>query len=131
MPPLVGEGGGLVCESVGWADLLSNHFDRKQSSEAVDQPLTCHPSPSLITFAFRSSEAKRLLLDLDHMVALTQWVCFLIFFKRTDVLAPVLASVLFRQHLRLVSFLASRIMANVALIPKGPQSLFSITDRVY
>ena len=41
------EGGGLVCESVGKADLLSEHFNSKQSREAVDLPLTCHPSPSL------------------------------------------------------------------------------------
>ena len=40
MPPLVREGGGLVCESVGKADLLSDHFDSKQSREAVDLPLT-------------------------------------------------------------------------------------------
>ena len=65
MSPLVREGGGLVCESVGKADLLSDHFDSKQSWEAVDLPLTCHPSPSLTTFAFRSSEVRRLLLDLD------------------------------------------------------------------
>ena len=44
MPPLVSEGGGLVCESIGKADLLSDHFDSKQSREAVDRPLTCHPS---------------------------------------------------------------------------------------
>ena len=48
MPPLVSEGGGLVCESVGKADLLSDHFDSKQSREAVDLLLTCHPSPSNI-----------------------------------------------------------------------------------
>ena len=47
------------------ADLLSDHFERKQSREAVDLLLTCHPSPSLTTFAFRSSEVRRLLLDLD------------------------------------------------------------------
>ena len=56
LPPLISEGGGLVCESVGKADLLSDHFDSKQSREAIDLPLTCHPSPSLTTFAFRSSE---------------------------------------------------------------------------
>ena len=39
-PPLVNGGGGLVCESVGKADLLSDHFDSKQSREAVDLPLT-------------------------------------------------------------------------------------------
>ena len=66
LPPLVNEGGGLVCESVGKADLLSDHFDSKQSREAVDLPLTCHPSPSLTTFDFRSREVRHLLLDLDH-----------------------------------------------------------------
>ena len=50
LPPLVSEGGGLVCKSVRKADLLSDHFDSKQSREAVDLPLICHPSPSFITF---------------------------------------------------------------------------------
>ena len=36
LPPLVNEGGGLVCKSVGTAGLLSDHFDSKQSREAVD-----------------------------------------------------------------------------------------------
>ena len=35
LPPLVSEGGGLVCESVGKADLLSDHFDSKQSRDAT------------------------------------------------------------------------------------------------
>ena len=65
MPPLISEGGGLVCESVGKADLLSDHFDSKQSRDAVDLPLTCHPSPSFTTIAFRSSEVMRLFLALD------------------------------------------------------------------
>ena len=59
----------------GKADLLSDHFDSKQSREAVDLPLTCHPSPSLKTFAVRSNELRRLLLDWTIMVALTHWVC--------------------------------------------------------
>ena len=67
MPPLVGEGGGLECESVSKADLLSDHFRSKQYRESVDLPLTCHPSPSLVTFAFRSSEVRGLLLDLDPL----------------------------------------------------------------
>ena len=36
LPPLISKGGGLMCESVGKADLLSEHFHRKQSREAVD-----------------------------------------------------------------------------------------------
>ena len=51
LPPLISEVGGLVCESVGKADLLSDHFDSKQFREAVDLPLTFHPSPSFTTFA--------------------------------------------------------------------------------
>ena len=39
-----------MCESVGKADLLWDHFDSKQSREVVDLPLTCHPSPRLTTF---------------------------------------------------------------------------------
>ena len=46
---LVGGGVGLMCESVSKADLLSDHFDSKQSRESVDMPLTFHPSPSHIT----------------------------------------------------------------------------------
>ena len=36
LPTLVSEDGGLVCESVRKADLLSDHFDSKLSMEAVD-----------------------------------------------------------------------------------------------
>ena len=58
LPPLVSEGDGLMCESVGKTDLLSDHFDSKQSREAVDLPLNCHPFPSLTTFAFWSRKVR-------------------------------------------------------------------------
>ena len=91
LPPLVSESGGLVCESVAKADLLSDHFDSKQSREADDQPLTCHPSPSLTTFAFRSSEMMRLLLDLCPYGGTDPLGMFPFFLKKTaDVMAPVL-----------------------------------------
>ena len=54
-----------MCLLVGKVDLLSDHFDSKQSRDSGDLPLTCHPSPSLTTFALRSSEVRRLLLDLE------------------------------------------------------------------
>ena len=95
-----------ACESVCKADLLSDHFDSKQSREAVDLPLTCHPSPSLTTFVFRSSEVRRLLLDLDHYGGTDPLGMFPLFVKRTaDVMAPCL-SVVFRWLVRLGSFLA-------------------------
>ena len=117
-----GEGGGLVCESVGKADLLSDHFDSNQSREAVDLPLTCHKSPSFTTFAFRSSEVRRLLLDLDPYGGTDPLGMFPLFLKRTaDVMAPSL-SVVFRLLVRLGSFPASWRQANVTTIPKGPPS---------
>ena len=78
-----------MCESVGKADLLSDHFDSKQSREAVYLPLTCHPSPSLTTFGFMSREAMRLLLDLDPYGGTDPLGMLPLFLKRTaDVLAP-------------------------------------------
>ena len=91
LPPLISEGGGLVCESVDKADLLSDHFDSNQSKQAVDLPLTCHQSPSLTTFLFRSSEVRRFLLDLDPYGGTDPFSMFPLFLKRTaDVMAPVL-----------------------------------------
>ena len=88
MHQLISQGGGLVCESVGKADLLSDHFDSKQSREGVDLPLTSHPSNSLNTFAFRSSEVRHLLLDLDPYGGTDPLRMFLLFHKITaDVMA--------------------------------------------
>ena len=84
LSPLVGGGGGLVWESVGKDYLLSDHFDSKQSRESVDLQLTCHPSPRLTTFAFRSSEFRLLTL----MLALTLWVCFLFFLTELPLFWP-------------------------------------------
>ena len=70
MPLLVNEGGGLVCESVGKADLLSGHFDSKQSREVVDLLLICLLSPSFTTFGFRSREVRRLYSTWTLRVAL-------------------------------------------------------------
>ena len=45
--------------------MLSAHFNGQQSRVPVDLPSTCHPSPSLTTFAFRSRELIRLLLNFE------------------------------------------------------------------
>ena len=123
LPPHISEGGRLVCESVGKADLLSDHFDSKQSREAVDLPLTCHPSPNLTTFASRSSEARHLLLDLDPYGGTDPFGMFALFLKRTaDVMSSCRLSVVFRRLVRLGSFPACWRQANVTPIPKGPPS---------
>ena len=118
------------CESVGKADLLSDHFDSKQSMEAVALPLTCHPSPSLTTFSFRSGELRRLLLDLDPYGGTDPLGMFPLFLKRTaDVMAPHL-SVVFWRLFCLGSFLACWRQANVITILKSPHTfLLPITDQ--
>ena len=114
LPPVVGGDGGLVCESVGKADLHSDYFDGKQSRECVDLLLTCHPSPSLTSFAFRSSEVRRLLLDLDPYGGSDPLCMFPLFLKRTaDVLAPRL-NVVFR---RLFDWVVSRLAGDRPMSP--------------
>ena len=118
LPPMANEGGGLVCESVGKADLLSDHFDIKQSREAVDLQLTCHPSPGLTTFAFRSREVRHLLFDFDPYGGTDPLGMFPYFLKRTaDVMAPRLSAV-FWLLVRLGSFPPCWRHANVTQIPK-------------
>jgi len=65
LPPLLDVGGFLVCSSEGKANLLNGHFDSKQCRLDLPLPPTCHPEVKLSTFAFRSGELCRLLLDLD------------------------------------------------------------------
>ena len=104
LPPLVGGGCGLVCETVGKADLRSDYFDGTQSRESVDLPLTCQPYPSITSLAFRSNEARRLLLDLDPYLGFDLLGMLPLYLKRTaDVLAPHV-SVVFRRLVRLGSF---------------------------
>ena len=74
-----------------------------QSISQSDQTIS-HPSASLTTFAFRSREVKRLLLDLDSYGGTEPLRMFPLFLKKTaGVLAPLLA-VVFRRLLPVGSF---------------------------
>ena len=65
---------------------------------------TCYPFPSFITFALRSTEVRRLLLDLDIYGGTDPLGMFPFFLKRTaDVMAPR-RSVVFRRRVRLARF---------------------------
>ena len=143
LPPLVSDCGGLVCESAGKADLLSDHFDSKQSRESVDLPLTCHQSSSLTTttFAFKSREVRLFLLDLDTYGGTDPLCMSPLFLKRTaDVMPPPRLSVVWRL-VRVGSFPACWRQANVTPIPKGapfssvaiyrPISITSVLSKVF
>ena len=100
------------------------YFNSKQSREAVDLPLTCHPSPSLTTFVFRSSEVRRPLLDLDPYGGTETLGMFHYFSSEncTLILWDPRLSVVFRRLVRLGSFPACWRPGNVTPIPKGPPS---------
>ena len=89
LPPLVGGGDGLVCESVG-IRLISCQIILTASSPM--SLLICRSlairlfdlSLPPLTFAFRSiSEVRRLLFDLDHCGGTDPLGMFSLFLKRT------------------------------------------------
>ena len=124
IPPLVGNGGALVSDSVGKADLLLRHFDEKQSRESVPIPLTCFPEVKLAGFAFRSGELKKILSGLDSYGGTDPSGVFpLVLKKAADVLAGPLASV-FRIMLQRGSFPLCWRVAHVTPVPKSPNSPF-------
>ena len=107
-----------MCESVGKADLLSDHFDGKQSRESVDLPLTCHPSPRLTSIAFRSSEVRHLLSDLDPYGDSDPLGMFLLFSRELLMFWPTRFSAVFRLLVRLGNFPACLRQANVTLFQR-------------
>ena len=72
LPTLDGRDCGVVCESVGKADLLSAHFMIESTPGTLYVYLlsTYHPPPILTIFALRAREVRRLLLELDYYLDL-------------------------------------------------------------
>ena len=124
VPPLVGNGGALVSDSACKADLFLRHFDEKQSREEVTIPQTCFPEAQLTGLAFRSTELKKILLNLDSYGGTDPSGVFPLFFKKVaHVIACPLASV-FRTMLRRGSFPLCWRVAHVTPVPKGSSSSF-------
>ena len=91
--------------------------------QSVDPILTCYPSPSLISFAVRSSEVRRLLLDLDPYWLSDPLGMFPFFLRELLMFWPAV----FRRPVRLSSFPACWRQANATPIPKGLPS-FSVVN---
>ena len=109
LPTLVGGGDGLVCESVGKADQLSELL----TATCPRSLLICHPSPNLITFTYRSYEFRLLLLYMDYYGGTDPLSMFPLCHKRTaDVPRPRL-SLMFRRLVRVDSFPAYLRRSNV------------------
>ena len=111
------------------ADLLSDHFDSKQSREAVDLPLTCHLSPSLNTFAFRWREVRRLLLDLDPYGGTDPLGMFPLFLRELLILWPPVLVLCFSGVVVLVSRLAEDRPMSLQFRKVHRPPLLPITNR--
>ena len=111
--------GSVTCSPQEKADLLSSTFNSKQNDKILDLPSGCHPEPILNSFAFRSSELKKLLIDLEQSSGVDPNGLFpLVLIKIADVLAPKLA-VIFRILIRQGSFPVCWRTANVTALPKS------------
>ena len=119
MPPLLEPDGSMSFEPLRKATLLSNTFISKQRDQELMLPLTCFPSPKLNSVAFKSTELKNYLLDLDSYGGTDPDGFFPLFFKKiATILAPKLA-VVFRLLLKSGSFPSCWRKANITPIPKG------------
>ena len=65
VPPLLIPCGSLTHCPKEKAALLADVFESKQSNGSLTMPQSCFPEVELTTFAFRSGEVKKLLLELD------------------------------------------------------------------
>ena len=65
VPPLLRPNGSLTHCPKEKAALFADVFDGKQSNDSLSMPQSCFPEAELTTFAFRSGEVKKLLLELD------------------------------------------------------------------
>ena len=87
-------------------------------------PQTCFPEAQLTGLAFRSTELKKILLNLDSYGGTDPSGVFPLFFKKVaHVIACPLASV-FRTMLRRGSFPLCWRVAHVTPVPKGSSSSF-------
>ena len=119
MPPLLKADGSVAHCPKEKANLLAGIFDRKQSNECVDLPPTCFPEVNLSSLAFRSSEVKQLLLDLDNHGGMDPNGIFPLFLKKNaQLLAPKISTIL-RKLIRAGSFPSFWRSGNIAPLPKG------------
>ena len=101
------------------ADLLSSYFQSKQCSQDLELPPTCFPDPILTKCAFRASEIKSYMQDLDSYGGTDPTGIFPLFLKNNaSILAPKLA-ILFRLLIRAGKFPLCWRTANVTAVPKG------------
>ena len=128
MPPLVKPDGSITHSPKEKAILLADVFDGKQSNVDLTLPDSCFPEPKLSKLAFRSSEVRKLLLDLDAYGGTDPNGIFPLFFKKTaEYLAPKL-SVILRKLARSGSFCACWSLGNITPVCKCASGSFNPSE---
>ena len=128
IPPLVKPDGSVTYKPLDKACILADSFNSKQNREDIQLPLSCHPLPSFNSFAFRSSEIRYLLSNLDEYGGTDPNGLFPLLLKRlSSKLAPKL-SVILRKLKRQGSFSNCWRSGNITPIPKGLTSSPSPND---
>ena len=141
IPPLVDRTGKLLSHPRDKAQLLSEHFDSKQSREDICLPQSCHREPLLNTLAFRARDVSVIIRSLDSRGGTDPLGVFPLFLKQVEpVIAPKLSAI-FRNLIRSGSFPDSWRCANVVPVPKGctsssasdyrPISITPIVSKVF
>ena len=98
------DNGAVTHDPLTKAEVLSTTFLSKQSGQVLNLPSTCFPCPKLTYFAFRSSEVKSYLNDLDSSGGADPNQIFPMFLRNSAfILAPKLAKI-FRYLLKAGSF---------------------------
>ena len=82
LPPLRKADGSITFDPNIKAQILSDVFQSKQSDQRLDLPSTCFPSEEFCYFAFKSSEVKYLLNDLDQFGGIDPNGIFPLFLKK-------------------------------------------------
>ena len=119
VPPLLRPNGSLTHCPEEKAALFAYVFDGKQSNDSLSMPQSCFPEAELTTFAFRSGEVKKLLLELDPYGGTGPDGIFPLFFVKTaNYLAPKIATVL-HKLVTIGGFSMCWRVGNITLVPKS------------
>ena len=142
LPPIKMDNGAVTYDPAIMAEIFSAEFQKKQSDQDISLPSSCFPNPEFTYFAFKSSELKYYLNNLDSFGGTDPNDLFPLFFKKiANEFSPKLAKI-FRGLLASGSFPECWRSANVTPIPKGgsptqfpsdyrPISITPILSKVY
>ena len=112
---------------LGKPDGCITHSPLEKATEKLEIPLSCFPNPKVNSFAFWSSKAKKLLLDLNSFGAVDPNGIFPLFFfiKTAGFMAPkIYRYVVLRKLARMGSFASCWRCGNVTPLSKsGSRSL--------